>query len=286
MTEHTYPRLVHWSYFDGNGLLSNKSSKERLTKVYITDEKGESVLNHGKVACLTSRGLFQTVQDPYFKMERTEGFTRKAKRHGDMRRKMQNEHPDTKDTLTRIAAKVMDYNDYVYLNVAFLENEVNSFAKIEENKEAFFNANFVYKQAFTAAFLEKLIDYKPRSLFDRGVITTYHERELPALFAEIKIKYPALYKEVLETSSWLKEHDEALTYVGKQATVHSLNPGPVTVTLSFIDKVTFEWDGTTLTSNRQLDNGEWLTQSITPSKDMVVTICNDCVVGEDTQLIN
>ena len=286
MTKQPYPRLVHWFYSDGRGLLSNKSTREQLTKVYITDKKGEDLLKGGKVACLTSSGLFGTVNDPYFKLERKEGYTTKAKRHGDLRRNIQKTHPNMEKNLTGISSKIMDYGEYVYLNITFLENKVNSFFKMEENESAFFSKNFVYKEAFTAALLEKLIEYRPRDLFHNAVIEKYHREELPALFAEIKIKYPDLYNEVLKTSDWLKEQDKDLTYVGKKAKVHSLNPGPVKVQISFLDNPIFEWDGKTLTHQKKLDSGEMLTQSITPSNDMIVAICNDNVIGEQTELVD
>lgn len=275
-----YPRLVHWSYFDGKGLFSKGNSKEILTEVYITNEKGEEVLEGGKVTCLNN-GLFSTVDDPYFKVTKREGFTRRAKKFGDMRRTMEKNHPELKSRLTGFKGRVMEYGEYVYFDLAHVDNYVNPIVK---EIGYLHNKNFVPKDKFHKDFLLFLIEYRPLTLMDRQLISGYHRNELPAFFAEVKIKFPELYNEVLEESEWLQKLDEDLTYVGKKAKVKTLSSGRVLVELTFLESSIFDWDGETLTNEKETRDGETVSQMIKPSDNMVVEIVDDGVVNEDTEL--
>lgn len=276
-----YPRLVHWSYYDGRGLFSKKNDKERITRIFITDGKGEEILKGGQVACLNSVGLFGTVQDPYFKLSREEGYTRRAQKHGKMRRDMREKYPELESKLRRFKSKVSEYGEYVYFNVPHTDGFDNPIAR---DSPKFYNKNFVHKEHFDKDFLKELIAYRPRAMMG-GVISGYQKEVLPELFAEIKIKFPNLYKEVLEESEWLQETEKDLTLVDKKAKLVTLSPGNVEVEITFLDKEKFYWDGSKLVNEKKTKSGEVISQTIKPTEDMIVKIINDEVVNENIELV-
>lgn len=277
-----YPRLVHWSYYNGRGLFADKNTKERLTRVLITDERGEKLLEGDSLACFNSVGLFGFVDDPYFKLERKEGYTTRAMKHGKMKIPMEENHPELEKQYSSVNAKVKDYVDYVFIDVAFLGNLTNSLTK---DNDKFYNKHFVHKEHFNKEFLQELIDFKPKTLMGYDTISSYHKEELPEFFSEVKQKFPDLYKEALEDSEWLQSIEKELTLVGKKAKVVSLSPGDVEVKTDNLKKEIFLWDGKKLTQGKELRSGEILHQIIAPSKDMVVTIVDDEVVNKGIELV-
>lgn len=278
-----YPRLVHWSYFDGRGLFSGKNGKESLTKVFILNEKGEQLLKEGKVACLTISGLYRHVSDPYFKMSQQEGYTTRARAHGELRRKMRDDYPELENKLTGIKANLLEYGEYVYINMPHLDGYVNPIVK---DNEAFLNKNLVHKERFTAEFLLTLINYRPRALFGNEVITSYENEAVPKLLIELKSKFPQLFAEVVSKSDTAKEIYEQLTYKGKRAKLATLKPGDIELRLGFTDRQTFRWDGKALTNKNKMYDGGYVKQSLIPDDSVIVTIIDDSVVSDETEWVD
>lgn len=278
-----YPRLVSWSYYDGQGLFSNKSDREVLTEVFITDPKGEDVLKRGELACLTTTGMFSRASDPYFKVYKKIGYTRRAKSHGKIVNDALAKYPELRNKLGGIKSKLLDYGEYVFIGLSYLDNYTNPI--VEQNK-AFFNKNFVYKECFTAEFLMTLINYRPRDLFGSKVIESYEKEQIPQLIIELKRKYPVLYKEIYEMSIVVQELDKEITYVGKKARLSTLKPGQVELQLSLLEKEVFDWDGSILIRKGKVYNGESITHYVKPSEDLIVKILDDNTVDENSDIRN
>ena len=274
--------LVDWRYDSGTGLFSKANTKESKVEIYLTSEKGRSILEDGKVAVLNNAFL-NFVNDPYFIVREKEGYTRRARKHGDMKRKMKEEYPELERKLERITSKVYPYGEYVYISLADIDNYNNPITK--EGTD-FYTKNFVPNERFNKKFLLKLIDYQPRALTG-GIITNYRDNELPQFLKDVSIHFPELYEEVLEESEWLKENHESITsYVGKHAKVKTLNSGKVKVKITILDEPEFEWDGEQLTHTKEIDGGEILTQTIIPTDDMVVEILDNDTVTADTVFVD
>lgn len=274
-----YPKLVSWSYYSGRGVFSDKNEKEQLTKVYVLNEDGENLLEEGKIVCLnTFRGYY----DPYFKIEKTTGFTSRAKNYGKLHNEMIKQYPELERKLTNVSAMLMDYVDYIYISLPYLDNYVNPLTK---DKESFLNENFIYKEKFTPEFVKTLVEYVPISLMG-GEITSYRKEELPRFLSELKLTFPELYKEVLAISDVAKTLVEDITYAGKEAYLYTLNSGEVEVKLNILDKQVFYWDGNTLTNEVEIAFGNVLSQTITPNKDTIVKIVSNDTVNENTRLVN
>lgn len=275
----SYPRLVSWSYFDGKGIFSGKNEKEQLTKVYILKEEGEQLLKGGKIVRLN---MFKGYHDPYFKIVKTEGFTRRAKNYGKLKSKMLKEYPELERKLTGVSSLIMDYGEYVYIDLPHLDNYVNPLTK---DKETFLNENFIYKENFTPDFVKTLIEFRPRALMG-GVIESYRKDDIPKFLSELKLTYPEIYQEVISTSNIAKSLVEEISYIGKKAYVKTLSNGEVEIELNILDKQKFYWDGKTLTNKLEMSDGNILSQSITPNENTIVKIVSDSTVNENTKLAN
>lgn len=276
-----YPRLVSWSYYSGQSRLSSRTSKENLQKVYITDPAGESLLKDGQVACLARDGISLLGEDPYFKVVNKVGYTPRARKHRDMEREMSESYPELKNKLKGFDSKLRDYNDYVYVDLAYINNYVNPIVK---TNPSFHTKNFIKKENFNKDFIIELIEYKPQAAMG-GTITSYITKEMPKFMSELKIKFPDLYREVLEESSWLKGISFELSLVGKKAKLASLSAGFVEVEEDILNNVRYYWDKETLTSSKELRSGAIINKEIKPTEDMVVKICDDSVVNKDTELV-
>lgn len=275
----SYPRLVSWSYFDGRGLFSGKNDKEKLTKVYILKEEGEEILKGGKIVRLNmSRGY----NDPYFKIETTEGFTRRAKNYGKLKLKMLKEYPELERKLTGVSASIMDYGEYVYINLPYLDNYVNP---LTTDKETFLNKNFIYKEKFTPDLVKTLIEFEPRALLV-GVIESYRTKDVPRFLSSLKLTYPEIYQEVLSISNVAKSMVEKISYVGKKAYVKTLSNGEVEVEIDILNKQKFYWDGKTLTNKLEISDGNIISQTITPNENTIVKIISNSTVNDNTKLAN
>lgn len=274
-----YPKLVSWSYYSGRGVFSRKNEKEQVTKVYVLNEEGEKLLAGSKVVCLnTFRGYY----DPYFKVEKITGFTRRAKNYGKLNNEMKKQYPELERKLTNVSSMLMDYVDYIYISLPYLDNYVNP---LTNDKEIFLNENFIYKEKFTPEFVKTLVEYVPRALMG-GEITSYRKEELPKFLSELRLSFPELYKEVLAISDVAKTLVDDITYAGKEAYLYTLNSGDVEVKINIIDKQVFYWDGNTLTNEVEIAFGNLLSQTITPNKDTIVKIVSNDTVNENTKLVN
>lgn len=275
----SYPRLVSWSYFDGKGIFSGKNEKEQLTKVYILKEEGEQLLEGGKIVRLN---MFKGYHDPYFKVEKIEGFTRRAKNYGNLRSKMVKEYPELERKLKSVSSKIMEYSEYIYIDLPHLDNYVNPLTK---DKEIFLNENFIYKEKFTPEFVKTLVEFKPLALMG-GVIDSYRKEDVPKFLSELKLVFPEIYQEVLSISDVAVSLVEDISYVGKEAYLYTLSNGEVEIKFNILDKQKFYWDGKTLTNKVEMSDGNILSQSITPNENTIVKIVSDSTVNENTKLVN
>lgn len=282
----TYPRLVSWSYNSGKSIFSSKSEKESLTKIYITSKEGEDILEGGVVACLNRSGFSSSIKDPYFNLVKEIGFTSSARKHRDLLYNMREAYPDLECKLKPIESKVKDYNEYVYLDVSHIDNYVNPLTKDDDR---FLSINFIKKEHFNEDFIVELNDYKPRALLDYQVIKRYEEIIVPEVMADIKKEFPELYKAALLKSEDLQETDEKVTFVGKKAKVLTLNPGKVSVIMSYSETEVFSWDGDVMSNDKILKNKYGrakVSQTIKPDEDMIVMVYEDSTVNEKTEFVD
>lgn len=273
MSEYT---LVSWSYYNGKGLFSQKNDKEVLTKVYMLSEQAEDILETGRIVRLNT---FKGRNDPYFKLEKVEGFTTRARKYGELKSKMTEEFPELESRLSGMNSNIAPYGEYIYINLPHLDNYVNPLTK---DTETFLNENIIFKEKFNAELLKKIVEYQPQALMG-GVIKSYREKNIPEFLWDLKFSYPQLFSELLSISEVARDISDKITSVGKKAYVHTLDKGKVSFKTISLKSYIFEWDGRVLTNLTTLEDGNVLVQKIEPNKDTIVEIISDETVTRNTR---
>lgn len=264
-----YPRLVSWTYYSGG--LFGANDKERLTEVWLLSPEGESVVDRG--ICPSLEPLSKNA--PYFKVKKIDGYTKRARKYGTLKRKMVEKYPDLENKMSSKAPLIMPFGEYVYIDLLYINNYNNPLV----NSEGFYNAQYVKKDKFTVDFVLKLLSYIPCDLYGRE-IKEYQEKELPKFMRELKIEYPKLYNQVWDKSDKLKKIDDEITYVGTVQKVKTLLPGKVRYTRGGVlgESLVAYWDGDKLTGNLTYKTGEVEEFSITPTDDTEVVVLEDKVI--------
>lgn len=271
----TYPKLVCWYYNNGEQLFTKTPQKEYIVRIYAKNEDAEKIAETGHVAVLNQK---IGNEDPYFKIERQYGYTKKARRYKNIYYKMRDTYPELENSLKSVTSKVKSYGDYVYINLAYVDNYVNPLTKTG----IFATRHFISKSKFTIETMETLLDYHPYAMMG-GEIMDYQNKEIPALLLALKIEMPEFYEQLYKNSSRVKEIDKTITFKGKTAYLKTLTPGNVELRLGFIDSQVFYWDGTVLTNETQAYDKSKLLQTITPSDNTTVTIMDDMTVTSETK---
>lgn len=261
----TYPKLISWSYFDGKSIFSKTAKKESVTKIYAKNKMAETIAQKGLVACL----LFDVKnEDPYFIIKTKEGYTKRAKNYGNIVKDLISNNLDLKNKVDNIKpTRLKDYGEYVYIDLIFLKNHVNPF----DISEFFESPHFINKEKFTVKNILKLINYHPQAVFG-GEIESYQKTTIPEFLLELKIQFPEIYQDLLDVSDTVKNFNQSIDYAGKVAYLNTLSPGRVELQLSFIDKEIFYWDGSVLSTKKQVYDKSEIEHIIKPSADTTVII--------------
>lgn len=271
-------KVINYTYYDPNhALFKSKSSDREHITVYSCDnsENCEAYKNNRCVMLnnLTNHGC------PYGNKRRQLGYTKTAKKCGDLITATESAYPNLGWALKDIDRPCV-IGDYVYLPVAFLSGYNNPFNAVEV-----FYKDMFKKTDFTPELVVKLIAYRPKALMG-GVITDYEKKYIPKLCFQLKKYMPKLYSETLAICPEIETLASQYSFVGKYAKVKTLLPGKVEV-----GSYLFSWDGTVLTAVKGAGSvlGAWnkLTDevlTITPKDDTIVKIVDDNTVGDDTEI--
>ena len=270
--------LVYWYYNSGNNPFAKAAQKERMVRVYAESNYADQIIKSGQVAVL-NMGVEN--EDPYFRLEREVGYTRKAKRYGDVRRKMTDAYPKLENSLTSIGSKLKPYGEYIYIDLAYIDSYINPLL----NQGIFHSKHFIKKSKFTIETLLTIVNYHPYAL-SGDEIQSYQKTEIPALLLALKIEFPEIYEELKSQSPRVMELDEQLTYKNKTAYLSTLQPGYVELELGVINSQTFMWDGITLTNTIKAYDGMEIHQSVTPSEKTTVKVLDDATVTSQTQFVD
>jgi len=271
-------KLINYTYFDPNDSLFKSKSSDRETVTGYYCSNSENCDAHKDNRCvllnnLTNHGC------PYGEKRKQYGYTKNAKKCGDLISNMKKTYPDLGWKLNSVD-RICVIGEYVFLPVAFLKNYNNPFNKVEISY-----GNMVKKVDFTANLVVELVKYRPKALMG-GVITDYEKTYIPKLASQIKRYMPELYKEVLDIYPYIEGLASQFSFKGKNAKVKTLSPGRVE-----IGSYLFDWDGTVLTAANGAGSvlGTWnkLTDeilTIIPKDDTVVRVVDEITVNDNTVL--
>lgn len=268
-----YPRLVSWSYAKAFNMIS-KNDKEELTEIYITDPRGEELIERGILPSLN----WMSYRAPYFKIKKTKGFTSRAKKHGLLQIKMRNKYPELEDKLKGTESKLLDWGDYIYIKLPYIDGYKNP---IVDMKNGWYNGEYIRKDKFNVDFIKQLIEYIPYSLMG-GAIDDYQKEALPEFMKNLQIFNEELYNEATKGTEW---ENQQISYINYKAKLNTLSKGKVSFKPDYgFSTRLFYWDGQFLKQIEGTRDGTEI--YIKPTKDIVVKIIDNDTVNKDTVFVD
>lgn len=271
MNEYELINLTYYNPKEAILFKAGKSDRERVTLYWCCNKDNcEAYKNN---TCIQCNGLFG-MSCPYGKKDVKEGYTKAAKKCGELVSLYKKEHENILYKLEYIS-RICKIGDYVYLNLPHLNNMVNPIY----NKEMFFNDKLIKKEYFTPEFIIKLLEYNPRALIG-GVIHSYQDKDIPLFSWQLKRYMFDEYNKVLSKYSRIENLARSVSFVGKKAKVKTLDKGLVKIGIYI-----FDWDGEYLRGKGKdldysLQNNEEIL--IKPNDDTYVKVYDDNTVTEST----
>lgn len=254
---------------------ASKSDRERITVYLCNNSENCDAYKRGKCIMLNGFGH----RCPYGKIERREGYTKAARKCGELVNTMRAKYSDVEYALKSLSF-VCNIADYVFLNLPYLDNYQNPF-----RPKDFFACgdDVIQRDNFTPELVVELIKYKPYALFG-GEIKSYQNEHIPKFCSQLKRHMPDMYKKVRDIYPAIEERIENIDYTDKRAKVMTLLPGKVKLSTNIL-----EWDGKVIRGKGnqiifwRLKDEDLI---IVPTKDTVVTIYDNGTVTDETELID
>lgn len=210
---------------------------------------------------------------PYGKIHKQTGYTKAAKKCGELSRDAKKQYPDAVYAVKELSF-MCRIGDYIYLPLPWLGNYVNPFMKDD------IVSDYLLPSAiFTKETVIDLIRFRPRALFG-GVIDDYQKKYVPAFCNQLKRYFPDMYEAVKQEFPEIESYVESVNYKGKFAYVKTLLPGRVEISI-----YTFEWDGEILTGKAKdmfYSGVEDEVMQIIPTDTTCVKILDNSTVTEET----
>ncbi len=252
---------------------SGRSDKERITVYTCNNSENCDACKRNK--CVMLNGLYSH-SCPYGQMRREEGYTKAARRCGDLIRKRKEEYGDVAHSKGDL--KFLCYiGDYVFLPLPHLINYSNS---IRDKNFFKGDGDIIKKEDFTPEFIVELIKYRPEALMG-GEITSYQKKEVPKFCNQLKRYMSDMYEKVKTIYPEIEDRIEDIDYRDKMAKVVTLLPGKVKLSTKIL-----EWDGSVIKAEGNQLTFWGLSREtviITPDENTYVKIVDNATVTDDTE---
>lgn len=266
---------INFTYYDPRNSLfkSGKSDREEV-KIYVCNNS-ENCDAYKRNKCVMLNGLFFHIC-PYGEMKREEGYTKAARRCGELIRKRKDEYEDI--AYSKSVLKFVCYiGDYVFLPLPHLINYANSI-----RDRSFFkgDGDIIRKEDFTPEFIVELLKFKPRALMG-GEITSYQKVEIPKFCSQLKRYMPDMFEKVKKIYPEIENRIKDIDYRDKYAKVVTLLPGKVKLSTKIV-----EWDGSAIRAKGDQLTFWGLSKEtviITPDESTYVQIVDNATVTDDTE---
>lgn len=266
---------INFTYYDPRNSLfkAGKSDRERVTIYTCNNSENCDACKRNK--CVMLNGLYFH-PCPYGQTKREEGYTKAARRCGDLIQKKKDEYGDV--AYSKSDLKFVCYiGDYVFLPLPHLINYSNS---IRENSFFKGDGNIIRKEDFTPEFIVELIKYRPRAMMG-GEITSYQRKEVPKFCSQLKRYMPDMFEKVKTIYPEIEDRIEDIDYQNKYARVVTLLPGKVKLSTKIV-----EWDGSVIRAKGDQLTFWGLSKEtviITPDESTYVQIVDNATVTDDTE---
>ena len=266
---------INFTYYDPRNSLfkAGKSDRERVT-VY-TCNNSENCDAYKRNKCVMLNGLYSH-SCPYGQIKREEGYTKAARRCGELVQKRKDEYKEVEFS-KRALKFVCCIGEYVYLPLPHLINYSNS---IRENSFFKGDGDIIRKEDFTPEFIVELLKYIPRALMG-GKITSYQKKEVPKFCTQLKRYMPDMFEAVKNIYPEIEDRIEDIDYRDKYAKIITLLPGKVKLSTDIV-----EWDGSVIRAEGSQISFWHLTKEsvvIIPDESTYVQIVDNATVTDDTE---
>lgn len=266
---------INFTYYDPRNSLFKAGRSDREIVTIYTCNNSENCDACKRNKCVMLNGLYSH-PCPYGQMRREEGYTKAARRCGDLIRKSKEEYGDVAHSKGDL--KFLCYiGDYVFLPLPHLINYSNSI-----RDKSFFkgNGDIIKKEDFTPEFIVELIKYRPRALMG-GEITSYQREDVPIFCTQLKRYMPEMFEKVKSLYPEIEDRIMDIDYRDKWAKVITLLPGKVKLSTDIL-----EWDGKVIRAEgNQISFWRLNKESVivTPDENTYVQIVDNATVTDDTE---
>ena len=281
----SYPKLISWSYRNGQGLFSSKRDRDFVNLYFVRNAEVEETIK--KAGYIPSDVWGPDFPGVYVQKEW--GFTPRARSYGKIKNKFQKQYPDLENKYPcKYPNAGENLNGVIYTELPHLVNYVNPLTK--EYPEYFLTSKYIKEYAFDdSKFVEDLLNFKPLAMMG-GVIKSYQEEDLPKFLQSVKYYNNELYKKFLAFDK-VKELNKSFSPIGKIAKVHSLKPSkvlPLKDLFAYSVDGTYFWDGEKIIITLNDKSAEFTnidTLSFTPKDDYLVKIVEEDSVTPITEFV-
>ena len=235
--------VINFSYYNPKNMNFIKAGKNdrEFVRVYSCSNK-ESCSLYKNGYCAMLDGLFGQ-PCPYGKVDYREGFTKAARKCGELIAKTKAMYPDKAYAL-KTPKRIGIVGDYFYTHLPYLYETRTSFKPLDSDiwsaKRAA-NQRLINLKYFTPETIVELIKFKPFPWFGSDPIKDYQEKYIPEFCFQLKKYYPDMFEKVKAIYPKIEEIAD-VSFVGKKAKLSTLKNGRVRM-----NSDTFEWDGKKLT---------------------------------------
>ena len=281
----SYPKLISWSYRNGQGLFRSKNDKDFVNLYFVRNAETEEAIK--KAGYIPSDAWGPDFPGVYVQKEW--GFTPRARSYGKIKNKFQKQYPDLE---SKYPCKYPNAGESlggaIYTGLSYLDNYVNPLTK--EYPEYFRTSKYIKESAFDdKKFVEDLLNFKPLAMIG-GVIKDYQEKYLPNFLQSVKYYNTELYNKLLAFDK-VQELNKSFSPIGKTVKVHTLKPSKVSLLknlMSFSMNETYFWDGEKIIitlgdkSSKEYDLN---TLYFTPNDDYIVKVVEEESVTPQTEFV-
>ena len=281
----SYPKLISWSYRNGQGLFRSKNDKDFVNLYFVRNAETEETIK--KAGYIPSDVWGPDFPGVYVQKEW--GFTPRARSYGKIKNKFQKQYPDLEDKYRcKYPNAGENLSGVIYAGLSYLDNYVNPLTK--EYPEYFRTSKYIKESAFDdKKFVEDLLNFKPLAMIG-GVIESYQNEELPKFLQSLKYYNNELYNKLLAFDK-VKELNQSFSPVGKTVKVHTLKPSKVSLLknlMSFSMNESYFWDGEKIVitlGDKSSKEYNLNTLYFTPNNDYIVKVVEEESVTPQTEFV-
>ena len=260
---------------------TSASDREEITYWYCNNKGNCEAFKNGN--CIMFNKLFASSACPYGKKKKTVGFTKRARKCGELEREAKKTNSDKFYALKEQMnfARIGDYVllpiiDYCLYMSRYPFYPTDSDFWCKDNKQLI-NANY-----FNAETISKLCEYTPIAYMSNQEITKYKNKLLPEFLYKLQKYDNYLFKEACQLNPLVKDIAEKFSPIGKKAKLASLSRGKVKLGTHPCD-----WNGEIITFlDVPVLFGQKGLYYFKPNSDAVAEIVDECTVNDNTEFIN